>query len=97
MSLYSAKVQCFGCGKAVDKSATFTSLNAARDLRYQCPSCYIKNKDDILGTNKIPEAVKREFFCGRCKYKFKSKASLCPYCSKQDQVLEQVHSVKDLL
>ena len=97
MSLYSAKVQCFGCGKAVDKSGTFTSLNASKELRYQCPSCYLRNKDDLLGDNKAQAPLKRELFCARCKYKFKAKSMLCPYCSKEDQVVEQVHSVKELL
>ena len=97
MNLYSAKVQCFGCGKAVDKSQTFTSNNASKELRYQCPGCFKNKKVDIFGTAGETPALKKEFFCGRCKFKFRSKSTLCPYCSKEDQVIGQVHSVKGLL
>ncbi len=51
-----------------------------------------------MGEKKAVAApTKKEFFCGRCRYKFKAKNTLCPYCSKEDQVVEQLHSVKDFL
>ncbi|MEK6809402.1 MAG: hypothetical protein AABY40_01890 [Nanoarchaeota archaeon] len=96
MTLSNSQVQCSDCRRSVNKLDTFTSINSSRDLRYLCRSCYSVNKDLGLGPQEKPQ-VKREYFCARCKYKFKSMATLCPYCSKPDQVVEQVHSVRDLL
>lgn len=96
MMLSNSQVQCADCRRSVNKLDTFTSVGGTKDLKYLCRSCYSVNKDLGLGPKEKPQ-VKREYFCGRCKYKFKSMGTVCPYCSKQDQVLEQVHSVKDLL
>ncbi|MDO8510597.1 MAG: hypothetical protein Q7S55_00365 [Nanoarchaeota archaeon] len=96
MMLSNSQVQCSDCRKSVNKQDTFTALGGSRELTYRCRACYSVNKDLGLGSKEKP-AIKKEYFCGRCKYKFKSMGNLCPYCSKQDQVLEQVHSVMDLL
>ncbi|MDP3699175.1 MAG: hypothetical protein Q8R47_06345 [Nanoarchaeota archaeon] len=96
MMLSNSQVQCADCKRSVNKLDTFASSNPSRELRYRCRFCYSVNRDLGLGQVEKPQ-VKREYFCGRCKYKFKSLGTLCPYCSKQDQVVEQVHSVMDLL
>lgn len=96
MILSNSQVQCFDCGKSVNKLDTFAAVDGSRGLRYRCRGCYSVNKELGLGLKEKPQ-VKREYFCGRCKYKFKALGTTCPYCSKQDQVMEQVHSVKDLL
>lgn len=95
MMLSNSQVQCADCKKSVNKLDTFASSNS-RELRYRCRSCYIVNRDLGLTSTEKPQ-VKREYFCGRCKYKFKALGTTCPYCSKMDQVVEQVHSVMDLL
>ena len=94
--LSNIQVQCSDCGRSVNKLDTFVAVSGSRDLKYRCRGCYSVNKELGLGQPEKPQ-VKREYFCGRCKYKFKSMGTLCPYCSKHDQVVEQVHSVKDLL
>ena len=95
MMLSNSQVQCADCKRSVNKQETFAETNASREMRYRCHACYSINKELGLGSKEKPQ-VKREYFCGRCKYKFKSLGTLCPYCSKQDQVVEQIHSVKDL-
>lgn len=96
MMLSNSQVQCSDCRRSVNKLDTFAAVNGTKELRYRCRACYSVNKD--LGLSpKEKQAIKKEYFCGRCKYKFKALGTTCPYCSKQDQVVEQVHSVKDLL
>ncbi len=98
MALSNAKMQCFGCGKSMEKAQMFSTLDSSREMRFQCSGCYKHNKTDFMGEKKAVAApTKKEFFCGRCRYKFKAKSTLCPYCSKEDQVVEQLHSVKDFL
>ncbi|MEK6900109.1 MAG: hypothetical protein AABX05_03215 [Nanoarchaeota archaeon] len=97
MVLPTTKVQCFGCGKSVEKALMFSALDASKEMQHQCSSCYRERKSDILGEKKIPAPVKKDFFCGRCRYKFKGKTMICPYCSKEDQVIKQANSVNDLL
>jgi len=94
--LSNSQVQCADCRRAVNKLDTFAETGASRELRYRCRGCYSINRDLGLSRQEKPQ-TKKEYFCGRCKYKFKSLGTLCPYCSKQDQVVEQVHSVMDLL
>jgi len=96
MMLSNSQVQCSDCGRSVNKLDTFASTGASREMLYRCRGCYSINRDLGLIKQQKPQ-VKREYFCGRCKYKFKALGTTCPYCSKQDQVVEQIHSVKDLL
>ena len=96
MMLSNSQVQCADCQRSVNKLDTFTSVSGSRDFKYLCRVCYSINRDLGMDPREKP-ATKKEFFCGRCKYKFKAFGTTCPYCSKQDQVVEQVHSVKDLL
>jgi len=96
MMFTNSQVQCSDCKKSVSKLDTFATTGASREVRYRCRSCYSVNKNTGLTVQEKPQ-VKKEYFCGRCKYKFKSLGTLCPYCNKTDQVVEQVHSVKDLL
>jgi len=96
MMLSNSQVQCADCKRSVNKLDTFAATGPSREVRYSCHPCYSINRGLGLAPAEKPQ-VKREYFCGRCKYKFKALATTCPYCSKMDQVVEQVHSVRDLL
>lgn len=96
MVLSTSQVQCADCRRSVNKLDTFTAVDGSRELRYICRGCYSVSKE-LNPRQKEKPQTKKEYFCGRCKYKFKALATICPYCSKDDQVIEQVHSVRDLL
>jgi hypothetical protein len=85
MPVLKVKVKCWRCGKNVDKSDTVETNLQNKDRRHQCYSCYKKNKSLCWGFgDKIK--VKKEWFCERCKYKFKAANTTCPYCNRSDYV-----------
>lgn len=86
MPMLRTKVNCFKCGSSVDKNETYLYQVTDRENRYECYACF-----------KASRTAKRELFCGRCKYKFKARLPICPYCSKSDEVIEGTLSVQDLL
>ncbi len=90
MVVIRSRVNCFRCGEAVDRTATLL-LSSSFEKKYECYGCYKQNKTGMS------TKVKQELFCGRCKYKFKSKGALCPYCNKDDLVMSPHFKIEDLL
>ncbi|MEK6938923.1 MAG: hypothetical protein AABX04_07840 [Nanoarchaeota archaeon] len=86
MFMLKTKVNCFKCGKAVDKNETYLIQTTDKEGRYECYTCF-----------KNSRSTKRDLFCGRCKYKFKARVPVCPYCSKSDEVIEGNVSIHDLI
>ncbi|MFA6461877.1 MAG: hypothetical protein WCV90_06435 [Candidatus Woesearchaeota archaeon] len=80
------RVNCFKCGKSVDKNETYLAQSTDKESRYECYDCFKKAR-----------SAKRELFCGRCKYKFQARVPVCPYCSKSDEVIEAGFTIHDLL
>jgi len=64
--------------------------------RYQCYACYQKQQPRWR-MGKEETKVKENYFCGRCKYKFKALAPRCPYCSSSDHLSRAEFSMDDLL
>ncbi|MBU0457342.1 MAG: hypothetical protein ABH824_05035 [Nanoarchaeota archaeon] len=96
MAVLRARVKCFRCGRSVDKTQTLITKSITKDIRYECAKCYKRNKTSPWGLgDEIPHKI--EYFCERCKYKFKSKVCECPYCNKRDRVTEARITVSDLL
>ena len=84
-------VECCRCNKMVEKANARFLTRVKNERKYECFSCYKLNR------NKHKEFVKRELYCERCRYKFKSKKLLCPYCNRSDNVVKGEVTVKDLL
>jgi uncharacterized CHY-type Zn-finger protein len=78
-------VRCFRCNKEVDANKT-RKIEGINEPRYECFECFKRhNRDPLLGgIEKVVD--KRNYFCGRCKFKFKNKTGICPYCNKDDYV-----------
>lgn len=91
MVLLRVPVSCFRCGEVVDRSQTLVA-----GKRYECFSCYkqLKNSPWLI-RQKLPE--KLELYCECCRYRFKSKRLVCPYCDKEDRVVRGQIEVSDLL
>jgi len=56
-----------------------------------CLACRVKDRKE--GKIKVPEEKKKDFYCSKCKYKFKYNVSSqtnlkCPYCGKEAKVGE---------
>jgi len=94
MTLLKLKVRCFRCLKEVDKMETRPVESISKDPRYECFSCFKKD----LPQRGIPNRmVHHELYCERCRYKFRSKSPICPYCNKSDQLESAKITVYDLL
>ncbi len=88
--------QCFRCQKEVHPSQARSIISVTKDERYECFDCFKRNKiDPLLPPEKIKP--KKGCFCERCKYRFMSAKSVCPYCNKDDMVVVGNVTVKDLL
>ena len=96
MPVLRVKITCFRCGKKKDKVEARLIKGMNNELRYECFTCYKRNKAEPWWDGK-KEAVKKEYYCERCKYKFSSKRCICPYCNKNDRLTGGNVSVKDLL
>jgi hypothetical protein len=96
MVVLRSRVLCFRCNEPVNKIDTVKTISTSGEPKYQCSSCFKTVKTTTWGLgDEIP--VKNDCFCQRCKYKFKSKSGLCPYCSKNDLVVCGKITVHDLL
>ncbi|MDP3990296.1 MAG: hypothetical protein Q8Q01_03760 [archaeon] len=88
-------VQCFRCRTLADKSQVLESKSVSGDLRFECYDCYKRKRTPLLAVES--EAKKKGHYCERCRYKFTARNSICPYCSKDDQVITGKVTVEDLL
>ncbi|PIZ51631.1 hypothetical protein COY27_02860 [Candidatus Woesearchaeota archaeon CG_4_10_14_0_2_um_filter_33_13] len=96
MVVLRSRVVCFRCNNPVNRLDTVKTASKNGEPRYECSVCYKKQKTAQWGVgDEIP--VKAECFCQRCKYHFKSKSGLCPYCSQKDLVIKGKITVHDLL
>ena len=96
MSNLRVNVNCFKCGEEVEKNAARPIEAVNKEARYECFTCFRSDKTEPWGFgDEIQE--KKELYCERCRYKFSSKISMCPYCNKQDQVVPGEVTVRDLL
>ncbi len=95
MAYLRVKVQCFRCNNDFEKTEVRTIKGVTQDPRYQCFPCCKNQREPLLANEK----TKRKFdlYCQMCKYNFKSKAMLCPYCAKEDYVIVDDVKLKDLL
>ena len=96
MAVLRIKVNCSSCEKRIDKAQALPVKSVNNEKRYECYNCYRRSKSGSLGTNEEVK-VKEPYFCQRCKYKFKSKKSICPYCNKSDFLVKGKVTVHDLL
>jgi hypothetical protein len=81
-------VECFKCSSIVDKTQTI--LRDSIEKKYECYNCFrnvVSEKHDN---------VKRDYICEKCKFMFKSRRKICPYCSKSKFVVEKF-GVRDLV
>jgi uncharacterized CHY-type Zn-finger protein len=97
MTQLRTKVQCFRCSKKVDVNITREIKTLSKESRYECFRCFQKNKREPLLAGVEKPLIKKEYICERCKYKFKSKKAVCPYCNKNDYVTSSNVSVKELI
>ncbi len=95
MATIRARVNCFRCGIPVHKAETILIKTLTNEKKYECYSCYKGGKMSTWGGKKTK--VKQELYCQRCKYKFRSKTSLCPYCNKDDFVTFSNVKIEDLI
>ncbi len=95
MGILKIKVPCFRCGKDVDKIGARQLLSPTEGYRYECYSCF---KKDLAPDRRAVKPPQKEiYFCGRCKYKFVSRFSVCPYCNKSDNLEKTTVTTSDLL
>lgn len=87
---------CITCGKKVDVAQSRVVSTSLGKSKYECFGCYKANKNSILAPAP-GKMEKLNLYCARCKYKFKSRELLCPYCSQGDLVVRSDISVRDLL
>lgn len=90
-----SKVDCVVCDEKVDKMQA-RAVSVGGVPKFECFECYRKTKSSSLVIRK-EHNVKLDLFCARCKYKFKSRNPICPYCSQSDLVARGDVSVRDLL
>ena len=91
-----ASVECFRCKENVQKANARLFTTLAEKKVFECNPCAQKSKAKLwsLGEESL---TKNNYFCDRCKYKFSSRKSFCPYCSKNDQVVSADVKLGNLL
>ncbi len=89
------KVQCYRCGKEVEKADAREVESVSKEKRYECFSCFKRYNPRRFKVGE--ELQKREYYCERCRYRFHSRNMLCPYCNKADRLVEGKISVQELL
>ena len=89
-------VNCIRCKEEVDKNQTLMTRTSANEPRYECYRCYKNGKSAPTG-GKGEMKQKINMYCERCRYRFSSKNSTCPYCSKNDKITSANVTIQDLL
>jgi len=90
------KAICVTCGKNIDVAQSRVVSAVSGKNKYECFGCYRTSKNSLMAPPPS-KAQKLNLYCARCKYKFKSRDLLCPYCSQGDLVVRSDISVGDLL
>ncbi len=83
MALLKSMVYCSSCERQVEKNDALLDSSFKSERRFLCFTCYKMNKQEVA-VNLNSSKVKKEYFCAKCKYKFKSLTPKCPYCGKSD-------------
>ena len=99
MVVLKLKVECSICHNLVEKSMVRLMNPLEKEERYECYKCFkgSKNNNLLRQKNIIPFIEKKDLECGYCKYKFKSAKLKCPYCGKDDFLMERNVTTVDLL
>ena len=92
MRVLRVPVICCRCGDGVEKSGAI-SIEFQGRRNFECYPCYQTHS----AWNVYAHDVKKSLFCQRCTYKFTSKKLECPYCNKNDMVIDSEVDIKDLL
>jgi hypothetical protein len=85
-------IECFRCHNTVCKTET-RALRAGKKIVHECFNCYRSKPNVVKTDNKI----KQDYFCQKCRYKFKSIKSVCPYCNKHDFLTSTNITIEELL
>lgn len=98
MVLLNNRVYCFRCKKSVEKTDSKYIGTVRTEERFECNSCLKRNRASPWSVNlESAPAQKIDLYCERCRYKFSSKALMCPYCNQADMLMRGDITVKDLL
>ena len=97
MAVLKLRVRCFRCRQEVGQHDARILPSISKEPRYECYDCYRKNKREPLLVGVESPPLKKEYFCERCNYRFKSKIKACPCCNKSDYLIGGTVTVKDLL
>jgi hypothetical protein len=94
MPILRIPVECFRCRAVVEQTSAV--IVSKRENKHECYTCYQKNRSS---TWSVSQTAKRTvlLLCERCHYKFKSKKLLCPYCDKNDMLMNPNTKLKDLI
>ncbi|HLD01148.1 MAG TPA: hypothetical protein VJC39_05370 [Candidatus Nanoarchaeia archaeon] len=92
MVVLRSRVNCSKCKSSVDKNETILISSKNYDRTYECYSCYKKS-----GLKQSGIRIRQKCYCERCRYKFNSLTLVCPYCSKDDQVIAADISISNWL
>jgi len=95
MPVVQARVNCSRCKNPINKAQTIFSRNSYNEKEYTCFNCYNINKNLSMNMENEQKS-KVELYCERCKYRFKSRTSNCPYCNTSDMVSKGNVTMKDL-
>lgn len=90
------QVQCFHCGKKVNKTSTRLVRDVNNIPQPECFSCFMVFKSPAW-QKTIQLKERYELYCERCRYKFYSKKLLCPYCNNSDFICKGNLSIHDLV
>ena len=96
MVILRARVKCLECDKSVGKTDTLLVRTLAGEKRYKCYSCY-QRKSNKHWSIKTGVQEKQDYYCERCRFKFKSRTPVCTYCSMEDRVVRGEFQLKDFI
>lgn len=98
MELANNRVYCFRCKKSVEKTDTRFIGTVRKEDRYECLPCLKRNKSSPWSVRLEEGPMEKiDLYCERCRYKFSSRALMCPYCNQADMLIRGNITVKDLL
>ncbi len=89
------QVPCFRCTNQFEKTEVRQVPSVTKEPRYECFACFKRHQRSPLIVETPQEKVR--YFCQRCKYRYDAKIEYCPYCNKNDQVIEGEVTVQDFM